>query len=85
MATAQLQLISTDKSWKLDERTVEIGRAGVAQAREALASARTVENPLDATYAEFKASTYEAPGRPQVQASDKPAEHGQQQQIFLAA
>lgn len=58
MATAQLQLISTDQTWKLDVRTVEIGRAGIAQARAALASAETVDNPLDATYAESKAASY---------------------------
>ena len=39
MASAQLQLIDTDRPWKLDRRTVEIGRAGVAQARAALAAA----------------------------------------------
>jgi hypothetical protein len=44
MASAQLQLIDTDRPWKLDRRTVEIGRAGVARAREALAAAATVES-----------------------------------------
>jgi hypothetical protein len=39
MATAQLQLIHTDHAWNLDRRTVEIGRAGRAQARAALAAA----------------------------------------------
>ncbi len=39
MATAQLKLIETERSWKLDRRTVEIGRAGLAQARAALAAA----------------------------------------------
>lgn len=39
MATAQLQLIESDRPWKLDRRTVEIGRVGLAQARAALAAA----------------------------------------------
>lgn len=39
MASAQLQLIDTERPWKLDRRTVEIGRAGLAQARAALAAA----------------------------------------------
>ena len=39
MPSAQLQLIDTDRPWKLDRRTVEIGRAGVARARAALAAA----------------------------------------------
>ena len=39
MASAQLQLITTDASWKLDRRTVEVGRAGIAKARAALAAA----------------------------------------------
>lgn len=39
MATAQLQLIDTEGLWKLDRRTVEIGKAGVAKARAALAAA----------------------------------------------
>lgn len=41
MASAQLQLIDTDRPWKLDRHTVEIGRAGVARARAALAAAAT--------------------------------------------
>ena len=44
MATAQLQLIHTDHAWKLDRRTVEIGRAGIAQARAALAAASAVRD-----------------------------------------
>jgi hypothetical protein len=36
----QLVLIeTTDADWRLDERTCEIGRAGIAQARRALAEA----------------------------------------------
>jgi hypothetical protein len=42
MASAQLQLISTDAAWKLDRRTVQVGRAGVAKARAALAAATIV-------------------------------------------
>jgi len=41
MASAQLQLIDTDRPWKLDRHTVEIGRAGIARARAALAAATT--------------------------------------------
>jgi hypothetical protein len=33
---AQLTLIDTPRSWRLDERTREVGREGVARAREAL-------------------------------------------------
>ncbi|MEM7273580.1 MAG: hypothetical protein AAF547_10905 [Actinomycetota bacterium] len=39
MASAQLQLITTEASWKLDRHTVEVGRAGIAKARAALAAA----------------------------------------------
>lgn len=45
MASAQLELIYSDHTWKLDRRTVQIGRAGVAQARAALAAATII--PLD--------------------------------------
>lgn len=34
--TIQLALIDTQPSWKLDERTRQIGRRGLAQARAAL-------------------------------------------------
>jgi hypothetical protein len=33
---AQLTLIDTPRSWKLDERTREVGREGIARARAAL-------------------------------------------------
>lgn len=60
MASAQLQLIDTDRPWKLDRRTVEIGRAGVARAREALAAATTVHSvdpsPVDDTPAPHQAA-----------------------------
>lgn len=37
MASRQLLLISTDeRTWKLDDHTKAVGRAGVAQARQAL-------------------------------------------------
>jgi hypothetical protein len=36
----QLKLLEQDAEWRLDERTREIGRAGVARAREALLAAR---------------------------------------------
>lgn len=39
MTSAQLQLIHSNDTWKLDRRTVEIGRAGIAQARAALDAA----------------------------------------------
>lgn len=32
----QLRLLDSNRTWRLDERTREIGRAGVAQARAAL-------------------------------------------------
>jgi hypothetical protein len=41
MKSAQLQLINTEQSWKLDEHTIEVGRAGIAAARAALANAAT--------------------------------------------
>lgn len=39
MATAQLQLIQSEPDWRLDPHTIEVGRAGIAQARAALAGA----------------------------------------------
>ncbi len=48
MASAQLQLIYTDRTWKLDRRTVQIGRAGIAQARAALAAATKTEAEIAA-------------------------------------
>jgi hypothetical protein len=35
---AQLTLIETPRSWTLDEHTREVGRAGIARARAALAA-----------------------------------------------
>ncbi len=37
---AQLTLIDTPRSWKLDERTREVGREGIARARAALRDGR---------------------------------------------
>jgi hypothetical protein len=48
MASAQLQLIHSDHTWKLDRRTVQIGRAGIAQARAALAAATKTEAEIAA-------------------------------------
>jgi hypothetical protein len=48
MTSAQLELITTDRAWKLDKRTVEIGRAGLAQARAALAAATEVKEEFTA-------------------------------------
>jgi hypothetical protein len=40
MAQPQLALVETEvSSWRLDERTKEVGRRGVAQARAALSAA----------------------------------------------
>lgn len=39
MVNAQLVLLTPDGSWKLDEDTKRIGRAGLAQARAVLAEA----------------------------------------------
>lgn len=47
MASAQLQLIHSDDSWKLDQHTIEVGRAGIAAARAALANARPVDAPVE--------------------------------------
>jgi hypothetical protein len=41
----QLSLIDTPKTWRLDERTRATGRAGIAQARAALADAATRRPP----------------------------------------
>ena len=45
---AQLTLIDTPRSWRIDERTREVGREGVARARAALRDgrhARTADPP----------------------------------------
>jgi len=46
----QLVLLEQPEPWRLDERTKEIGRRGVAKAREALREARreALENQPDA-------------------------------------
>jgi hypothetical protein len=38
--TKQLTLIDTPKDWRLDERTREVGREGLAKARAALLAGR---------------------------------------------
>jgi hypothetical protein len=43
----QLRLIEAATPWRLDERTREIGRAGVAQARAALRDASRRATPAD--------------------------------------
>ena len=40
MARNQLTLLQTPSVWRLDQRTREVGRRGVAAAREVLAEAR---------------------------------------------
>lgn len=40
----QLTLIENSKPWRLDERTKEIGRRGLADARAALAEHRPVDD-----------------------------------------
>jgi hypothetical protein len=53
----QLTLIEISPDWRLDDRTREIGRRGVARARAALAAAHgTAPPPPDAT-------SSDAPGR----------------------
>ncbi len=47
MSTRQLQLIHSEESWKLDQHTIEIGRAGVAAARAALANAGAPAQPTE--------------------------------------
>ncbi|MDH3301466.1 MAG: hypothetical protein OES24_13255 [Acidimicrobiia bacterium] len=47
MASSQLQLIHSDDSWKLDRHTIEVGRAGIAAAREALAKAHPKDEPIE--------------------------------------
>ena len=38
--TRQLALMDQPKSWRLDDRTKEVGRRGIAEARAALAAHR---------------------------------------------
>jgi hypothetical protein len=45
----QLTLIEISPDWRLDDRTREIGRRGVARARAALAAAHGAPPPPDAT------------------------------------
>lgn len=45
--TSQLTLIDTPRSWKLDDRTREVGRQGVARARAALRACRR-QGPAEA-------------------------------------
>jgi hypothetical protein len=44
----QLSLID-DRAWKLDRRTVEVGRRGVAEARAALRRAASGHGPQNGT------------------------------------
>jgi hypothetical protein len=45
MANAQLQLITIDEElWKLDARTIRVGRRGLAKARAALAQSLKEEH-----------------------------------------
>jgi hypothetical protein len=44
--SAQLTLIDAPKEWRLDERTREVGREGIARARQAL-QARLRDRPDD--------------------------------------
>lgn len=44
MASAQLQLVTNDHTWKLDRETVAVGRAGIAQARAALEAATSTSD-----------------------------------------
>jgi hypothetical protein len=54
MAETQLALLS-DRDWQLDERTREIGRRGVAEAREALRRSRS-RHPASADPARSRAA-----------------------------
>ncbi len=53
MAQAQLHLIYIDEEmWKLDERTIKVGRKGLAEARAALTrSARPYSEDIERTAA----------------------------------
>ena len=42
---AQLTLIDTPRSWRLDERTREVGREGIARARAALQAGLHTRTP----------------------------------------
>ena len=48
MAHAQLHLLDfSDELWKLDERTIKVGRKGLASARAALARSSSVHAPKE--------------------------------------
>lgn len=50
MANAQLQLIHLDEDlWKLDARTIKVGRQGLAQARAALTRSLKAEHDRSVT------------------------------------
>jgi hypothetical protein len=49
MAHAQLHLLDLgDDAWKLDDRTIRVGRKGLANARAALARAARPVRPVEA-------------------------------------
>ena len=53
MASAQLQLIHSDDTWKLDRHTIEVGRAGIAAARAALTHAHSKHEPVEVDHGQL--------------------------------
>jgi hypothetical protein len=54
--TDQLQLVDSDRSWRLDDQTRAAGRRGVAQAREALRQAAARADRAKAPHAPSRAA-----------------------------
>jgi hypothetical protein len=61
---AQLSLIDTPRSWRLDERTRAVGRQGIAQARAALREGRLARTQDPPATAERAIAGARRPGRP---------------------
>jgi len=45
--SSQLKLISFDNTWQLDRKTIRVGKAGLAQARAALAEKNTLSHNIN--------------------------------------
>jgi hypothetical protein len=62
---AQLSLIDTPRSWRLDERTRAVGRQGIARARAALREGRLGRTQDPPGTADRAVAGGRQPGRPQ--------------------
>lgn len=61
---AQLSLIDTPRSWRLDERTRTVGREGIARARAALREGRLARTQDPPVAADRAIAGGRRPGRP---------------------